>query len=154
MLSFLSRARAAHHIADNHEQNQRWDDAIKTLNGLLKGPLPPKHPEVREVLADTHARLADLKSQQGQFDGAGANVESGLKLATSETYFRGHLFEMRGLVEERRAKQLKADGDDAGAKAATERALAAFEESMRIQAKVIESALPPPAPSASGEAKP
>jgi hypothetical protein len=103
------------------------------------GATPP--PEAREVLADTRARLADLESRRGRFDDAAKHVDRGLEQAREVTYFRGHLFEVRGLVEERRAKQLRDKGDTAGADAAKKRALDAFEQSMDIQAEVIGSAL-------------
>ena len=66
---------------------------------------------------------------------------SGLELATERTYFRGHLFEVEGLVEERRAGRLARDGDAAGADAARQRALVAFEQAMAIQGEVIQRAL-------------
>jgi hypothetical protein len=94
------------------------------------------------VLADTSARLADLRSQQGDFDEAARDVTAGLGLAPERTYFRGHLFEVKGLVEERRAKQLSASGQLAKAEAARTQALQAFEQAMQIQAEVIQQALP------------
>jgi len=145
LLAFLSRARAAHHIADQLEEDEELDRAVSTLQGLVDGPAPgnggvASPPEVREVLADTRARLADLKSQLGRFDDAAADVDRGLDLAKETTYFRGHLFEVRGLVEERRSKSLKEKGEDDKAEAAKKRALDAFETSMTIQAEVIKSA--------------
>jgi hypothetical protein len=53
------------------------------------------------------------------------------------TYFRGHLFEVRGLVEERNAARLERAGDAAQAAQAKARALEAFEAAMKIQAEVI-----------------
>lgn len=97
-------------------------------------------PEVREVLADTRARLADLKSQLGQFQQASKDVDRGLELAEETTYFRGHLFEVRGLVEERRAKDLSDKGNTTAAEEAKRQALDAFEKSMSIQAEVIRQA--------------
>jgi hypothetical protein len=54
------------------------------------------------------------------------------------------LLDVRGLVEERGSKALTAAGDAAGALAAEERALAAFQEAMRIQAAVIEQVVSKP----------
>jgi len=142
LLAFLSRARSAHHRADAFEQQHQLEAAVAELVSVTRGPAPPgSYPEAREVLADTHARLADLRSRQGRFDEAEQEVEAGLELATGRTYFRGHLFEMRGLVHERRHRALDADGKHAEAEAAREAALRAFERAMRIQAEVIRGAL-------------
>jgi tetratricopeptide (TPR) repeat protein len=144
LLAFLSRARAAHHLADQHEQDENLEAAITPLEKLIAGPVPggsTPAPEAREVLADTRARLADFESRRGRFDEAAAHVDRGLEQAREVTYFRGHLFEVRGLVEERRAKQLRERGDSAAAEAAKKRALDAFEQSMEIQGKVIDSTL-------------
>lgn len=143
LLAFLSTARSAHHSADLHESNEDVAKAIEVLRTLLdRAKRHDSAPEVREVLADTHARVADLESRRKQFAAADQSIEAGLGYAKETTYFRGHLFEVRGLVEERRAKAARADGDEAGAKEATERALAAFEQSMKIQEKVIDTVLP------------
>ena len=143
LLAFLSRARSAHHLADLAEEREDWNEGIKVLRKLVEGPVAkkPLAPEAREVLADSHARLADYESRLGHFDKALGDVDAGLKLAREVTYFRGHLFEVKGLVEERRAKQLALAGKEAAAAAAKKRAIAAFEKSMSIQAKVIKHAL-------------
>ena len=144
LLAFLSRSRAAHHRADAFEERQDPKGAEAELDAVIRGPKPacPAAAEVREVLADTHARLGDLASQHGDFAAALANVEQGLGLVPEQSYFRGHLFEVRGLVEERQSKALAGRGDAAGAAAAQERALAAFQEAMRIQSEVIQKAAP------------
>ena len=41
---------------------------------------------------------------------ADAEINRGLEHAKTPSYFRGHLFEVRGLVEERREKALRAKG--------------------------------------------
>ena len=146
LLAFLSRARSAHHLADQHEADEQLEPAIQALDKLIDGPIPGGKeplPEAREVLADTRARLADLESRRGRFDEGAAHVERGLEQARETTYFRGHLFEVRGLVEERRAKSLRESGDTGAADAAKKRALDAFEQSMEIQAEVIQKAVGP-----------
>ena len=144
LLAFLSRSRAAHHRADAFEERNDTQAARAELDAVIHGPLPacPGAAEVREVLADTHARLGDLASRNGDFAAALASVEQGLGLVPEQSYFRGHLFEVRGLVEERQSKALAARGDAAGATGAAERALTAFQEAMRIQSEVIERAAP------------
>ena len=167
LLAFLSRARAAHHLADDHENANDLGAAITPLAALVSGPLPhgatPElGPEVREVLADTRARLADLRSRQGAFDEALADVRSGLESATEPNYFRGHLLETEGLVEERRASALESKDPAAAAQAKT-RAIELLEQAMSVQAHVIDGfpsgapgspALGEPSPAASGRKLP
>jgi len=144
LLAFLSKARAAHHKADLSEASGDVAGAIASLEGLAKGARPGGDkplPEAAEVLADTYARLADLRSGRGEFEQAIGDVDAGLALATSTTYFRGHLFEVRGLVEERRAKSLEAKNDRDGAQRSRKAAIDAFDEAVRIQDEVISSAL-------------
>lgn len=149
LLAFLSKARAAHHKADAAEASGDMTTAIASLESLTQGPRPGGEKpliEVSEVLSDTHARLADLQSARGQFDVAIEHVKTGLGLATDTTYFRGHLFEVRGLVEERRAKSLDERGETDRAREARKSAIDAFDEAVRIQDQVIMNALGNPAP--------
>jgi hypothetical protein len=94
---------------------------------------------VREVLADTAARVADLESQLDQFAGAINTLHTALTWVPDTSYFRGHLFEIEGLVEERHSKALERQGELTAAASARSHAMAAFEQSMKIQAEVIRS---------------
>lgn len=143
LLAFLSKARAAHHEADLAEDDGDRERAVRALEKIVGGSRPGGEPtpEVAEVIADTRARLADLRSALGDFERARADVEEGLRLAPGVTHFRGHLVEVRGLVEERRSKALKEKGDEAGAAKARDEALKAFEEAIEIQDQVIAEAL-------------
>lgn len=143
LLAFLSQARSAHHIADQREAVGDIPGALRALEGLSKGARPPgAAPEVREVLADTRARVAELLSRSGRFDQAEAEIAEGLAEVKEPSYFRGHLFEVRGLLEERRAKALTGSGRGAEAEKARERSLDAYEEAMKIQSAVIQQAAP------------
>jgi hypothetical protein len=144
LLAFLSKARAAHHQADLMLAGGDAAGAIRALSGLCAGPRPGGDqplPEVAEVLADTRARLAELRSERGDFDQASEDVDEGLRLATQTTYFRGHLFEVRGLVEERRAKTLDEKGEREAASRARKAAVEAFDQAVVIQDQVISAAL-------------
>ncbi len=141
LVAFLSKARAAHHRADLAERAGDGAGAIQAVEAIVGGPRPGVTPEVVEVVADAHARLADLRSLQDDFDGADRDVDAGLALATRITHFRGHLFEVRGLVAERRAEALAARGDAPGASAATDRAIRAYEEAIDVQDEVIRATL-------------
>jgi hypothetical protein len=152
LLAFLSKARAAHHQADLAEDAKDTTGAIRVLDRLVAGPRPggaKPPPEVSEVTADTRARLAELRSSIGQFDAAMKDIDEGLALATAPTHFRGHLYEVRGLVHERRMKSLAASGDPAGAEREKKLAIDAYEKAMATQDEVIRRALPtaePPPP--------
>jgi tetratricopeptide (TPR) repeat protein len=151
LLAFLSRARSAHHLADQREASGDTPGALRDLQALITAPRPPgAAPEVNEVLADTQARIADLLSAAGRYEPADAAIREGLDSAKAPTYFRGHLFEVRGLLEERREKALRAKGRGQEADQAHERSLSAYEEAMKIQAGVIGSAVPAPSTSPGG----
>jgi hypothetical protein len=141
LLAFLSKARALHHEADMAEGRNDPAAAVVALDRLTAARAPANRPEVDEVLADTRARLADLRAGRGDFDGAARDVVEGLRTASGDSYFRGHLFEVSGLVEERRARALDASGDRAGAAQARKRALEASDQAVRIQEEVIRRAL-------------
>jgi tetratricopeptide (TPR) repeat protein len=149
LLAFLSQARSAHHLADQREAAGDRARALQALRAVVDGPVPqPAAPEAREVLSDTRARIADLLSQNGDYDAAAEQIERGLRDVEARNYFRGHLFEVRGLLEERRAQALRAAGAQQQAEQARARSLEAYEQAIRIQAEVIQRALPAAAPSA------
>jgi hypothetical protein len=144
LLAFLSKARAAHHEADIAEYRKDGAGAIAPLERVVSGPFPggdAPPPEVREVVADTRARLADLRSALGEFEPALADVDAGLALATTPTHFRGHLLEVRGLVEERRSKALATKGDTEGAERARKAAIDAYQKAIDVQDEVIARSL-------------
>jgi len=150
LLAFLSKARAAHHQADLAQEDGNLDLAVTALDPVVRGPRPritggtaggELGPEVAEVLADTLARLADLRSDLGDFALAQRDATDGLSLATRPTHFRGHLFEIQGVVFERQARALDAQGDVKGAARAKAAALDAFDAAIKIQDQVINEAL-------------
>jgi len=156
LLAFLSRARSAHHLADDRESAGDLSASAEPLERLVTGPVPRAGvdlaPEVHEVLADTFARLADLHSRLGAFERALQDVQEGLVHAREPNYFRGHLLETEGLVEERHAKALEKNGDRAGAAAIRARAIELLERAMEVQSGVIERAPQLPPGAASGAA--
>jgi tetratricopeptide (TPR) repeat protein len=137
VLAYLSNARSLHHEADLAEDAGDNKGAIAALDRLLAKPEPRQAPEIDEVIADTHARLADLRSKSGDFQLATKHVDQGLARAQRVSYFCGHLLEVRGLVEERLSKDLALKGDAPGAAAAKDRAMKAYEDAIVIQDEVI-----------------
>jgi hypothetical protein len=147
LVAFLSKARAAHHRADLAADDGDVDLAVAALEDLVKGPRPghgEAPPEVAEVLADTHARIAELQSDLGNFAPALDHVAAGIALAQTPTHFRGHLFEVKGVVLERQARALEARGETAEAERTKAAAVEAFEAAIKIQDQVIREALPGP----------
>jgi hypothetical protein len=141
LYAFLSKARAAHHRADLAEKDGKRGEAIEAVSTVIDGPKPDVSPEVIEVVADARARRADLKSQAGDFDGAARDIDQGLAEAVEITHFRGHLYEVGGLVAERRATALEKSGDASGAAAAKDRAIGLYEKAIEVQDAVIVRAL-------------
>jgi hypothetical protein len=145
LLAWLSKARTVHqvhHLADVAEDEGSADKAIASLVQLATGPMPSgSHPEVAEVMADTFARLAELRARSGAYKGAEEDVASGLKYAPGATYFRGHLLEVRGLIYDKESRELEKSGQSAEAKSARDRAVEASLEAIRIQNEVIKRTL-------------
>jgi len=71
-------------------------------------------------------------------------VQAGLLRVQGPTYFRGHLLEVEGLIEEARAAGLADAGRGDEAAAARSKAMGLLEEAVRVQQGVIEHALPVP----------
>ena len=144
IMAFLSEARALHHQANLREEAGDLPGAITSMERLVaaRPPHPEKKtPEVEEVLADAYARLAELRLKQGTLETAADAVTKGLEHATGTTYFRGHLVEVQGLVEEARAASLADAGNPAEAAKAREHAIQLLEEVVRIQDQVIRGSL-------------
>jgi hypothetical protein len=79
--------------------------------------------------------------KNGDLDAAAAAVEKGLSHVEGITYFKGHLVEVKGLVEEARAARYADAGNAAEAAKSREKAIQLLEEVVRIQDQVIRSSL-------------
>jgi hypothetical protein len=144
IMAFLSEARALHHQANIAEEGGDLSAAIHAMDRLVtaRRPHPQRTtPEVEEVLADAYARLAELRLKKGELEPAGLAVKNGLEHVAEATYFRGHLVEVQGLIEEARAAQLADAGRAEEAKKAREHAIQLLEEVVKIQDQVIQRSL-------------
>ncbi len=146
IMAFLSEARALHHEANMKEDSGDLAGAVGAMERLVGARRPHADrkgapPEVEEVLADAYARLAELRLKKGELDPAAGAVKSGLEHVAEATYFRGHLVEVQGLVEEARAAQLADAGNAAEAAKAREHAIQLLEEVVKIQDQVIQRSL-------------
>ena len=140
LVAFLSAARALHHEADIRESSGDTPGAIASLERLVV-LRAPKAVEVEEVLADAHARLAELRLERGDLEGAARDVQSGLAQVEGPTYFRGHLLEVEGLLEEARAAGLADAGKAQEAAQARAKAVSSLEEAVHVQEQVINHVL-------------
>lgn len=143
VMAFLSKARALHHEANVKESANDLAGAVASLEVLVGSPLPrpgTSIPEVEEVLADTYARIADLKLQQGDVDGAAKDVDAGLAHSPGVSYFHGHLLEVQGIVEEQRATRLADGGKSDEAAKARAHAVQLLREAVDMQDQVIKNA--------------
>ena len=149
LVAFLSLAEATHRLADLAESENEIAGTERMLRALADGPLPTASKtelpaEAREVLADTHARLADLESARHAFEAARREIELGLELAVERNHYRGRLMEVLGTLEDRLHLSLEEAGRTAAAEEAKKRAIKAFEEAVAIQDEVIRSTLEEP----------
>ncbi len=144
LLAYLSEARAFHHQADLKKQSGDVAGAIAAMDRLVAARKPHANqtlPEVEEVLADAYARLAELHLERGELALAAEAAQKGLAHAPDVTYFRGHLVEVQGLVEEARAAELADAGKTGEAAAARTRAIQLLEDVVKIQDQVIQGSL-------------
>lgn len=143
IMAFLSEARALHHQANLKEEAGDIAGAVAAMERLVaaRRPHDGKAPEVQEVLADAYARLAELQLKQNALPKAAEAVRTGLGHAPEPTYFRGHLVEVEGLIEEARAAELADAGNAEQAAKSREKAIQLLEEVVRIQDQVIQRSL-------------
>jgi hypothetical protein len=152
VMAYLSMARAMHHEA-NLKEDEDVPGAVAALERLTSAARP--HPEqrvaeVEEVLADTFARKAELEGREGQLTKASDDVKQGLTHAPGPTYFRGHLLEVGGVVEETRSRALADAGKPAEAASAKARALDLLHQAVIVQEAVVRSSLADAAASTKG----
>lgn len=142
LMAFLSEARALHHQANLKEEAGDLPGAASAMQRLVTARAPrARAPEVEEVLADAYARLGELELKQNHLDPAHKAIESGLAHAPEPTYFRGHLLEVQGLVEESRSQTLTDAGKPEEAARSREKAIQLLEQVVKIQEQVIQKSL-------------
>jgi hypothetical protein len=143
VMAYLSEARALHHQANLSEDSRDVPGAIAPLERLVHAKKPhegTRIPEVEEVLADTYARLAELRLQTGNLNGAESEVRAGLSHAPDPTYFRGHLLEVQGIVTETRAANFADGGHVAEAEQLRARARDLLNQAVHVQEEVLSHA--------------
>jgi hypothetical protein len=137
LMAYLSKTRALHHEANLREDQGDLPGAISALERILSAEKSRETPEIKEVLADTRARLAELEIKRNNLGKAEDHTVAGLKLAPPQSYFQGHLLEVSGLALEAKSYALADAGDLKGAVSAREEAVKKLEEAILVQEKVI-----------------
>jgi hypothetical protein len=143
VMAYLSLARALHHEANLSEDARDLPGAIAPLERLVHEAKPhegTRVPEVEEVLADTYARLAELHLHEGDLPNANAAAKEGLSHSPEPTYFRGHLLEVQGIIDEARASSLADAGQVAAADRARTSAREHLKDAISIQEEVLKHA--------------
>jgi len=129
LLAFLSRARSAHH-SPSSEAAGTWRRPCAICQQLTQSPSHPERARGRHGAGDTHARSADLMSRAGRFDQSDAELGAAWK-TPSRSYFRGHLFEVRGARRRTARKALRSKGRGQEADQARDRSLDAYDGSQK-----------------------
>jgi tetratricopeptide (TPR) repeat protein len=140
----LSLAKNYHHKADVLAQEGRADESAEALRQILTIRFPDGAPEAEDVRLDARARLAKLLARQGLIDEAVRVVEDGLAGAPRRSFFLANLYTVKGEVHEAQAAALDQQGTAEAATAASEArraAIAAFDESIRINRALQEALL-------------
>lgn len=140
----LSLAKNYHHKADVLAQEGRMDESAEALRQILGIRFPDGAPEAEDVRLDARARLAKLLVRQGRTDDAVRVVEEGLAGAPRRSFFLANLYTVKGEVHEAQATAFDQQGTDqarAAASDARRAAIAAFDESIRINRALQESLL-------------
>jgi tetratricopeptide (TPR) repeat protein len=140
VMAYLSLARSLHHQANLSEDDRDVSGAIAPLEHLVHVPKPHEGtqvPEVEEVLADTYARMAELRLRTNDLAAAEADVREGLAHAPDPTYFRGHLLEVLGVIDEARASSLADAGQIAQAEEARKKARELLKQAVSVQEEVL-----------------
>lgn len=137
LLAALGTAQALQHRADELEEMGETERAIAEARRVLDVTFPDGAPEREDVRLDAHGRIAELELTRGGLAAADAALDAGLAEASRDSYFRARLRVVRGRVLRARAAELRASGDEAGARAASEAALVALEESIAENQRVL-----------------
>ena len=128
----LSQAKNLHHKAGIYLTEGNLDAAIIALQGILSVPFPQGAPEADDVRFDARARLAKLFLQKQQLQQALAIVDEGLAQAQRKSFFVANLYTVQGEIYEAQAQ--RADTTAEQAAQARRRAIAAYDESIAINA--------------------
>lgn len=144
----LHEARAWQRKADLLLSTGDVQGAIASVRGVLSVRFPAGLPEGEDARLDARARLAQLlvRSEPSQEDekatraeeDALREIEMGKKEATRDSFFRANLESVEAEIFEARARRTKEEGVR---KEASKRAIAALEQAIAIDQRLMKSLL-------------
>jgi hypothetical protein len=137
LLIALSRARSHHAQADLYLADGDPAAAAAALEKILAVPFPAGSPEADDTRLDGRARLARLYLKLDRGADADRTIDEGLAAAGRRSFFLANLYAVSGERHEARARRLAAS-DPEGARQARRAALAAYDESLRINSELQE----------------
>jgi tetratricopeptide (TPR) repeat protein len=134
LLLALSEARSHHAQADLYLADGDVDAATRSLARVLEVRFPAGASEAEDTRLDARARLARLYLRAGRLDDADRVIDAGLTGAARRSFFLANLYAVSGERWEARARALA--GDAEGARRARRAALAAYDQSLSINAEL------------------
>lgn len=132
LMSRLATARAYHHQADLHLRRGELDRAVAAVEKILELDLDRRWPEAEEARLDAVARLAKLLEKKKELARALQLVDSELKKKARPSFYLANLHSVRGELLEARVAKLEAADEKKRARELAREAIAAFEQSIRI----------------------
>ncbi len=133
----LGQAKNFHHKADVFLSEGKLSEAADEVAKIMDIPFPTDAPESEDALLDTRARLAKLRTEQGQLDEALELVDDGIASATRKSFFLANVYTVRGEIFEAKAAAAEA-GSEASRHAKIE-AITAFDSSIEINDQLLKS---------------
>ncbi len=131
----LGQAKNFHHKADVLMSDGKLDEAADEVAKILQIPFPKDAPESEDALLDTRARLATMRIAQGQLETAMELVDGAIANARRESFFLANVHTVRGEIFEAQAAAAEAGSDEA--KQAKRSAIASFDTSIQINARIL-----------------
>jgi hypothetical protein len=140
-LSYLSLLRAHHKAADIKEQLKDLAGASEEMAQAMKAPRPNGSPS-EDAYLDVASRATALLLRQDKASEALQIIQTAEKVSTRDSFYFGALQMAKGEVYETLAKQRETQNDAAGAEEMNRKALDAYEDSQRINGRVLDRLQP------------
>jgi tetratricopeptide (TPR) repeat protein len=141
LMIVLSSARALHHQADIHLEQGEVEHAVEAVRQILSLKLDATWPEAEEVRLDATARLAKLLLGRGDEAAALEAADKAIAAGPRASFYLSNLHSVRGEILEHRAKRLDREGKRDDAKRSGLDAIAAYEQSIRINKQLQQQLL-------------
>ena len=137
VLALLGNARALHHEADVYEGAGDYARAADAVRRILGMEIPRSMAEAEDLRADAYGRLSELALRRAAPDEALSLADTGLRDTHRESVLRGRLLRVRGQSLAAMADRAHAAGDEAAATRYRGDAIAALEDSIALNARIV-----------------